>query len=773
MTAIAFGNHAIQLDGTLGNRVLETASASAATFRWIWPASVAPPPVLLGRDVESDAIRQTLRRVGVLSFHGPCGYGVSSLLLAAGSALAAPDTPCVHLRVGSDSLDDILSRLVAAHYVATSATRPTRVQSLRLLHALRSGVLLDDVRCSPEVARAVVDALPNCAVFLGSTIPLPTSGRGTAWAVTGLPYDAAVQLIISAVGRPLPPAERAAAEALTRHLRGVPLPLLQAAAQVRQDRTTFAALMASGHTRPEDIERLSIDGLPPAAERALSLLALVAGSVLPGDVVTAVTGLAAIPGMIEELRDRHLVEVQDGALGVPLCRRRQRLSLADYADAGSAARELATWLLRRPPTGVPFGVADAAITLLGIAAEQGDHEGVVLLTRCLEPLLLLAERWDACGHILDVGIQSAQQIGDRAQRAYLSHQRGSLAIAQGDVVTAQNELVNAMNLRRLLQDPAGAARSEENLALVSWPPGTRQRDPRQTVRRRAMQVGGLAAAMLTVLLAGHSALAGQRSAAPSSHPPTITHSPSPTPTKATKHPTPTQAGTTSGHTPTKSTVGKTSGGGSPTSGTTSPTVPSQLQPKQSRLELTADVTPGSAAGSATDSLTNPNATPVTVTGLQLAGGAFTLADPQACVGVLAPHQSCTFTVQFRPSALGATTATLSVQTSEAKTTTIRLDGTGYLTLTVTTKIFAGTVPDGAVTADAGGLSCPGSCSVPITSTGAITLTVDSSLVKVAKGPRFDHWDAPCAGSGEPTCSLGQLTADTTVTANFVYMNIVG
>jgi hypothetical protein len=93
----------------------------------------------------------------------------------------------------------------------------------------------------------------------------------------------------------------------------------------------------------------------------------------------------------------------------------------------------------------------------------------------------------------------------------------------------------------------------------------------------------------------------------------------------------------------------------------------------------------------------------------------------------------------------------------AVTATFTASGTGLRTAKLSVKT-AGT-GSGHVTASAGGISCPGTCSADITTGSAITLTATASA-----GSTFAGWSGGgCSGSG--TCRV-TVDAATTVTATF-------
>jgi hypothetical protein len=134
-----------------------------------------------------------------------------------------------------------------------------------------------------------------------------------------------------------------------------------------------------------------------------------------------------------------------------------------------------------------------------------------------------------------------------------------------------------------------------------------------------------------------------------------------------------------------------------------------------------------------------------------------------CGGAVLPGQGqCLFVVSFTPVALGASTATVTAQSSLGLTASTTVSGTGrdYVTVTV---LFAGT---GTGSVSGPGLSCSSgaACAVGIPRTDPNAMVTLSATP--AGGSSFGGWAGPgttCSGSG--TCSVS-LASPPTVTATF-------
>ena len=511
MAEMLYGNFRIELDANLGNQVDRTMPASPAAFTRRWPIPVDPPPALLGRDQELDQIRQAVLQLGPIQFYASCGFGVTTLLryVAAGRPGVSVSAPYLYLRVGDGPLPDVLHQLVSAAFASEGTIRPTLSLSAQLLATLQAVVVLDDVRSDPEVISYLVTAMPGCSVVVGAARHLLKDGSAPSHRLSGLPEDAGLALLARDLARPVNTNELPAARRLWSAVEGQPLHLRQAAALVRAAEHTFAELAAAAERDPESLDRLAIDALPNPQRRVLAVLALAAGALLPPDLVSAMASVADIREAISDLHAHGLAERHEDRFGLPICKvDTYRPQLLTYVDAGSAARELIRWLTSRDPADqVSLSVAEAAMSLIGFAAEQGDLRTVVALVRVVEPILTLAGRWQVYSHALHQGMQAAQQLGDQVSQAYFAHQQGTLALCQDQLPAAQQHLKHALELRRRLGDRRGAERTQQNLEVLQPTPPPTPPPPR---RRRRVSVGLIMACLVLVVIIGSwTAIGGQ------------------------------------------------------------------------------------------------------------------------------------------------------------------------------------------------------------------------------------------------------------------------
>jgi len=759
MSTIVYGNLSVEIIADLGARVNRLSLRSA-------PPSLVPRPfrppesgrfALLGRQEHINEAYAAIRSQRPVEFTATCGYGKSTLLrhVAANAVSDGAARSSVYLNAGPGGTDDLLQRLVTELYTAERPVKLTPDQCARLLGQVRAVIALDDVALGPDQVEYLLRLLPGCSLVLGSSRPV-LGRHGSSRVLAGLPDDAAMELITSELGRQLAVGEQAAAGRLVAAVDGQPLHLRQAAALVRENGLSFQRLAETAERDPEDLDRLSVNALAVRERRALAVLALAAGALLPADVVGTMGDIAKIGESLGLLHRRGLAEQHADRFGLPVCKvgGYRQLLLKDL-DLAAALRELAGWLANRDPASADsLSAAGAALSIIEWAAELGDWPAVARLARVAEPIFTLAGRWEASRHILDRGLEAARATGDRAAEALFSHQQGTLAFCQDQLDAARALLERALELREQLEDHDGAAVTRHNLQLLLPAPPPPPPPPARTAlsaRRALLVTGGVLVGLIVLVLGVVKAVTphgpGHQAAA------TLTPSPSVGSTAPTG---PGQDGTGTG---TGSTgPGGTESGSTGTDGSGSNQPPLQPSVVQSADLGQVDITPGQPPATKQVTVTNPNTKPLLITGAQ-AGAPFSVTLDTCSTGQPIPAQgSCSITVQFAPTTLGGNTGVLTIG-SAAGQSTAELTGSGFVTLTVTiTGNGSGSVRDGR------GIACPTQCVEQITAPGQAS----ARLIETPdQGNVFNTWRDACAQFGKlQGCDLSQITVDTGVIADF-------
>ena len=784
MSTILCGNLIVEVLPDVGNRLHpRRRGAQAARFRWRPSCTDEPRRPALGRGHELRLVQAAIAVGRPIEFHAKCGYGVSTLLLAA--AGVKDGLPRICLRAGADGIEDLAQRLVAAMYAPDRSAVPTSNERLWLLRQARAVVVLDDFLTGPDQLSYLLRILPGCSLVVGSPRPVLRS-PGSSHLLGGLPDAAARELVSAELRRNITPGEHNALTRLIAAVDGQPLRLRQAAALVRNGEHSFAALAARAERNPGALDQLSLANLSDNQRRALAVLALAAGALLPIDLVRTMGDVAQIGESLAALRERGLADQHGDRFGLPICKiGTYRRSLLGYIHLAAATRELADWFTINDPTSAEsLSAVNGAIGVLGFAAESRQWETVVLLARLIEPTLTLAGRWQACLTVLAHGLGAAKTLGDRASEAYFSHQRGTLELCRDELQAARGSLEYALRIRELTGDRQGAAATRHNLGLLLPPPTVPPPVPtRKPTRARRLAV---AAVVLSVLAAGSGIVTMAAN-----------HKPHPAPTEtAPALPAPTEsaaalpASTWARAAPADPATGPSAAAPNQPGSGISTTRPATTQPASPRTSLpmplsaqpgqvdfgTLDITPGTPAVGKTLTLVNPNNQALTVQNATIAGSpAYTLTRTDCTLHPVTPHSTCTVDLQFSPQDLGPATGQITLTPAKGEVLTIPLTGTGSVEFNLTIAVRTSNAPIGGssvtVQDDHGLLNCHATCRVQVASPAQVTLTLTATPnATPSHSPAplfiFTGWGGACAGgSSQPQCTV-QMTQDTNVTANF-------
>ena len=482
MSAILYGNLSVEVVSDLGTRIERTVLRTAATgLLASRPPAALPRPRMLGRERESADARRAIRAGQPIGLHATCGYGKTTLLqhIVASAADDGVAPNCIYLRADGDRIEDLLHDLVTRLYTSARPVKLTAHECALVLAEVSAVVAVDDFSAGPDRVGQLLDALPGCRLVIGSARPV-IGRRGSSRDLAGLPDEAALALLAEDLGRPLTSEEIPAATRLTAAVDGQPLHLKQAAALVREGRHTFTSLASKAAGSPATLDRLSVDALAEYERHALAVLALAAGALLPADVVAAIADVADLTESLGSLRRRGLAEQRDDRFGLPVCKAATyREMLLKNLQLGSSARDLGAWLAARGPASRGSqSAADAALSIMDLAAELGDWAVVARLARAAESVLFLAGRWEAWHHVLGRGLEAATEAGDRAAEAFFSHQLGSLAFCQDQLDDAVRLLQHALALREQIGE-GPALTSAATTSSLSSRPDLRRRFPRR------------------------------------------------------------------------------------------------------------------------------------------------------------------------------------------------------------------------------------------------------------------------------------------------------
>lgn len=532
---IAIGQYVVQI-GSIHGGVVNVAMPEEQAH---WQPRLSPIllrprrfPGLLDRKGETGAATTAVHTAQPLEFHGPPGLGKTSLLrhLAYNLPLASCPDGVVYLSTSQQPLTDLLQFLFEAFYESNIPAKATEAQVRHGLQDKQALILLDDVTLVRTEVEAVLDTAPNCAFVLTSA-ERRLWGQGQVLALGGLAPDDALALIERELAHPLSPEERSAAADLGRLLAGHPLHLLQVTAFVHDNDCSLTEITQRLRQAvpAEALTQELLNQLSPPERRVLGTLALFGGAPLGHEHLAALTGLPDPTPVVEKLLQRNLIQAHSPRYSLTGDLARNWPSAWDLTPLAERALDyFIRWTEQAQSTPDRLLEEAGAIrNLLTWAVETKHWSETLRLVRALEGTLSLNRQWGAWADILQIGLQAAEALGDRAAKAWAWHQIGTRALCLDDKIAARTALSRALRLRETLGDYAGAEITRHNLNLLLGAPPPQspsQPPPSPGMPGTPWPLFGLIALSLIVLLALGGWLGLSLLASPS-NPPVVQNTP--------------------------------------------------------------------------------------------------------------------------------------------------------------------------------------------------------------------------------------------------------
>lgn len=451
------------------------------------PLAVKPEPLarLLDRQAVLPKVQTTLNNRLTLELYSEEGFGKTALMqhIAHQENFTNQFTDgVVYLPVGKQPAADLLQSLYDEFYEASLPFKPSYAQARQALRDKQSLVILDGLKLDKEEGEWLLNALPNCTFILVSLTRIYWQ-QGEAITLEGLPFPESIALIQIELGRALSEAEQASARALWTAFSGNPLQLRRAAAQVKEKERSLTALVRSMQAAAaQDLEGEALSGkasvlseqalfqtiatrLTRQQQAVLAMMGAMGGVALSAQQSLAIAQMPETAQVLQELAQQHLIESAAG--------NSYRLS-PDLIQAVSQSFDPQPWLMRATDYFTRATItqpgSQAAVThLLDWTQRTRQWQQSVTLARQLDPLLALNGQWQQWQQVLSLGLQAAQQGGDRPAEAWMLHQIGTRSLAIGETAQADIWLTQALQLREQLGDVAGAAVTRHNLGLIVPP----------------------------------------------------------------------------------------------------------------------------------------------------------------------------------------------------------------------------------------------------------------------------------------------------------------
>ncbi|HKV88860.1 MAG TPA: tetratricopeptide repeat protein [Candidatus Dormibacteraeota bacterium] len=448
--------------------VASPANAAAVT-PVLTPASLLPAPCadLLDRVQTSSELTDAVRQKTLAELSGAQGIGKSSLLrsLCRQFDVSSFATGIAYIEQRGQPVEDLLQFLFDAFYTAPQPTKPVGAQLMRYLQGIQALVIVDDLTLTRDDADHLRNSAPNCTFVLASEQARMTEGVSVRLA--GLPEAEGRQLLERRLRRALAADEQAPVRDLWTSVGGNPLLLVQAAALVDAGVVTFTTLAEKVRTGgPSQLGAEAVAACTPDEKHLLAMLAALGESPVPQEHVAAIAGQPGAAEMLRDLTERGLAQSHSPSFTAVAS-----VTAALPASVASRVRDhvvdhVVDWAAGVPPRDDLLNGAPVIEHTIDTAVAAGRWSDVIALGRRIETGLANARRWAAWKAVLDRTLDAARRTGDGAQEGWALHQLGTRALGLEDFKGARSLLTRAVAVREAAGDTAGAAVSEQNLAVL-------------------------------------------------------------------------------------------------------------------------------------------------------------------------------------------------------------------------------------------------------------------------------------------------------------------
>lgn len=435
-----------------------------------------PPHIsgLLDRTHEMELVVSALRSrpPRSIEFYGPAGTGKTSLLsnIAYHPLAAGFRDGILYLSVAGQPVEDILQTIFNAFYECSIPVLLDEAVLLQALQAKQALILLDDADQPGQELEELIKLLSGCSIIL-ATSERRLWAKGESIAIQGLPIEAAQALFERAIDRKLSPEEVLPFENLFSALQGFPQSLLQAAglaSHTSQSLSDLAFNLRSAAIPVQALNRLILASLSEEESRVIYVLAAVDGAPLAIRHLSHLSQSSNLRSILSELEQRGVVQTRGQSYILAGNLRADVLNTWDLTQwVKHVSAYFSEW--SKSQSQAPEKLLEESILLLQIqkwSAGIGCWNDVLSLTKALDDVLIPLGCWGAWFQTLQLGLQAAQNLGERANEAWALHQLGTRALCLGNTQEARSFLIRSIRLRETCGDQAGASATRRNLDFL-------------------------------------------------------------------------------------------------------------------------------------------------------------------------------------------------------------------------------------------------------------------------------------------------------------------
>lgn len=470
----------------VGNNILQIGSVHGGVVNIFQPGDIPEPelrdlPVILRpRRVSEFLDRRSQVGSAVIAiqdeisveFYGSDGIGKTSLLrfLSYYDFSEALSAGVIYIPGREKDLSDILQFIFNSFYKFEFPIKLQQAEFKHRLQNLNALIIIDDLELDREDIEYLLNVAPKCTYVFCSTKRLLWEDSKPI-ELKGLPIEESLKLAEKELGRQLTTEEIPLAETIFHHLNGIPLLILQTAALAREHNYSLEDLLMKLESSPstEDGKELASSDLNEEQKRILAILALFGGAFVRSEHIKNIARVSDFDSILHTLIARKLIDSSEDKLSI-----NDTLTATIEKFEGSEALKkeclsyFADWAEENKNNhDAIVNEADALMRVLRNGVDIGDWKSVLRLGRAIEGAFAAGLLWGLWFKVIQILLQAARKLGDRAAEAWALHQSGTYSLCLGDFDDATASLEQALEIRNSLGDNLGAEITRHNLNFIT------------------------------------------------------------------------------------------------------------------------------------------------------------------------------------------------------------------------------------------------------------------------------------------------------------------
>jgi hypothetical protein len=470
---LTVGNYVINIGSSYG-AMLDIASDEERPTTLSRPALVTIPESSIDRLLGcQELITEAIAALGVgqsVEVYGSAGFGKTTLLSCLAYDIQSmslfPDG-VINLSLAHLYVSDLLQYIWEKYYQNSITYKPTdRELKAQIQHKKALIVLDDDDELIQEELQELISFKSNLTFLIASSRKR-LHNKGRSLPLSGLSVIDSISLVEKELGRSLTREELPAAKSLCTLLKGHPVYIQVAVANVVEEEHSLAEIVSqlpSTEPVPYLIQQ-TVAKLSQPCKSLLKLLGVMGKVGLKKEQVSAIAQIENTERLLETLQRRNLVQLQNSRYKInqaiaevlpPEWRSTEILenAIVYFVKFAEQYQNQPNYLLEE---------IDATVQILEVAVRNSRWQDILHLVRSIESSLALSRRWSLWELVLQRGLQASQAEQSRADEAWALHQLGVRALCLEEKSTAHKYLTKAVQIRQSLGDPTGVSATSHNL----------------------------------------------------------------------------------------------------------------------------------------------------------------------------------------------------------------------------------------------------------------------------------------------------------------------